>query len=574
MRTKKVLSKAKEHVRVLKANIHQKIIFFASLIFFAVSCDTQNGGMTLVQNTGTVDLILTNGKIITVDDEFSIRDTVVVDDGRILETGGAELTLKYQSEETVDLQGKVLMPGFNDSHTHIRGRPQRYIELGDVSSISEIQDLIRTKITEIGEGEWVTGYGWSEDELEEGRRPLRSDLDAAAPNNPVILTRAGGHSAVVNSSALNRADVTLATPQPEGGVIERGQDGQLNGVIRERQELVGRLVPDSTYEELIASLETNLNDLLRLGITSITDASKPPGQFAMWEELYRTAKLPLPRSQVQFQWFDVDGINDVKARVGKGTDFLKIGPIKVFADGGFTGPAAYTLEPYRNQGEYRGYLNMPPRELAAHLNEIHDAGWQIGIHAIGDAAIVMVVNILADALERNPREDHRHYLNHFSMRPPELTMDLMAEHQIHITQQPNFTYTLEGRYVDNLDGWRLQHNNPLRSPMDHGIKVAISSDILPIGPMVGIYAAVTRKGMTGTVYGADEAITREEAIRAYTATGAYLNFEEDIKGSIEPGKFADMIVLSDDILSVTDEQIMDIQVLGTYVDGKLVYSRD
>ena len=559
---------------MLKANIHQKIIFFASLIFFAVSCDTQNGGMTLVQNTGTVDLILTNGKIITVDDEFSIRDTVIVDDGRILETGGAELTLKYQSEETVDLQGKVLMPGFNDSHTHIRGRPQRYIELGDVSSISEIQDLIRTKITEIGEGEWVTGYGWSEDELEEGRRPLRADLDAAAPNNPVILTRAGGHSAVVNSSALNRADVTLATPQPEGGVIERGQDGQLNGVIRERQELVGRLVPDSTYEELIASLETNLNDLLRLGITSITDASKPPGQFAMWEELYGTAKLPLPRSQVQFQWFDVDGINDVKARVGKGTDFLKIGPIKVFADGGFTGPAAYTLEPYRNQGEYRGYLNMSPRELAAHLNEIHDAGWQIGIHAIGDAAIVMVVNILADALERNPREDHRHYLNHFSMRPPELTMDLMAEHQIHITQQPNFTYTLEGRYVDNLDGWRLQHNNPLRSPMDHGIKVAISSDILPIGPMVGIYAAVTRKGMTGTVYGADEAITREEAIRAYTATGAYLNFEEDIKGSIEPGKFADMIVLSDDILSVTDEQIMDIQVLGTYVDGKLVYSRD
>jgi predicted amidohydrolase YtcJ len=574
MRTKKVLSKAEEHVRVLKANIHQKIIFFASLIFFAVSCDTQNGGMTLTKNTGTVDLILTNGKIITVDDEFSIRNTVVVDDGRIIETGGAELALKYQSDETVDLQGKVLMPGFNDSHTHIRGRPQRYIELGDVSSISEIQDLIRTKITEIGEGEWVTGYGWSEDELEEGRRPLRADLDAAAPNNPVILTRAGGHSAVVNSSALNRADVSLATPQPEGGVIERGQDGQLNGVIRERQELVGRLVPDSTYEELIASLETNLNDLLRLGITSITDASKPPGQFAMWEELYGTAKLPLPRSQVQFQWFDVDGINDVKARVGKGTDFLKIGPIKVFADGGFTGPAAYTLEPYRNQGEYRGYLNMPPRELAAHLNEIHDAGWQIGIHAIGDAAIVMVVNILADALERNPREDHRHYLNHFSMRPPELTMDLMAEHQIHITQQPNFTYTLEGRYVDNLDGWRLQHNNPLRSPMDHGIKVAISSDILPIGPMVGIYAAVTRKGMTGTVYGADEAITREEAIRAYTATGAYLNFEEDIKGSIEPGKFADMIVLSDDILSVTDEQIMDIQVLETYVDGKLVYSRD
>ena len=374
--------------------------------------------------------------------------------------------------------------------------------------------------------------------------------------------------------ALDLSGVSLATPQPEGGVIERGEDGELNGIIRERQELVGRLVPDSTYEELIASLEINLNDLLRLGITSITDASKAPSQFAMWEELYKTAKLPLPRSQVQFQWFDVPGINEVKARVGEGTDFLKIGPIKVFADGGFTGPAAYTLEPYRNQGEYRGYLNMPPRELAAHLKEIHDAGWQMGIHAIGDAAIVMVVNILADALEDNPRQDHRHYLNHFSMRPPELTMMLMAKHQIHITQQPNFTYTLEGRYVDNLDGWRLQHNNPLRSPMDYGLKVAISSDILPIGPMVGIYAAVTRKGMTGTIYGADEAITREEAIRAYTETGAYLNFEEDFKGTLEPGKFADMIVLSDDILTIADEEIMNIEILSTYVDGELVYFKE
>ena len=160
------------------------------------------------------------------------------------------------------------------------------------------------------------------------------------------------------------------------------------------------------------------------------------------------------------------------------------------------------------------------------------------------------------------------------MRPPKLTMELMAEHQIHITQQPNFTYTLEGRYVDNLDGWRLQHNNPLRSPMDYGLKVAISSDILPIGPMVGIYAAVTRKGMTGTIYGADEAITREEAIRAYTETGAYLNFEEDFKGTLEPGKFADMIVLSEDILTIADEEIMNIEILSTYVDGELVYFKE
>ncbi|SUZ81767.1 uncharacterized protein METZ01_LOCUS34621 [marine metagenome] len=545
------------------------LILFAALL----SCGQSEPDQTNAPVATQVDLILTNAKIITVDDNFSIQNTVAVDEGLIVATGGQSLLDKYQSELTVDLEGKTLMPGFIDSHTHIRGRPQRYIELGDVGSIAEIQNLIRAKAEELGDGEWITGYGWSEDELIEDRRPMRQDLDEAAPDNPVTLTRAGGHSAVVNTLALTLADITNTTPDPEGGVIERDQNGTATGIIRERQNIVGRLVPDSTYDELIASLEVNLHALLSKGITSITDASKAPREYAMWEQLYVTATLPLPRSAIQFQWFDTEAIAEVKSRVASGTDFLKIGPIKVFADGGFTGPAAYTLEPYVNQGDYRGYLNMPENDLIDHLNEIHDSGWQMGIHAIGDAAIVLVVNTLADALERNPREDHRHYLNHFSMRPPDLTMELMAEHDIHITQQPNFTYTLEGRYAANLDGWRLDHNNPLRSPMDHGITVAISSDILPIGPMVGLYAAVTRKGMSGQVYGPDETITIEEAIRAYTLTGAYLNFEEEVKGSLEPGKFADMIVLSNDILTIDPERIMDIEVEQTYVNGKLVYEK-
>lgn len=533
----------------------------------------QNTPDSVSQESTSVDLILTNGKVLTVDGDFTIHNTVVVEDGRIVATGGSELVNRYDAERMVDLEGKTLMPGFIDSHIHIRGRPQRYIELSEVESIAEIQALISAKVEEIGEGEWITGYGWSEDELEEGRRPLRQDLDEVAPNNPVTLTRAGGHSAVVNSLALELADVTLATPQPEGGIIERDDNGELNGIIRERQEIVGRLVPDSTYDELIASLEVNLNALLAKGITSIIDASKTTNDYLMFEDLYANAELSLPRAALQFQWRNPEAINDLKARVGDGTEFLKIGPIKVFADGGFTGPAAYTLEPYVNQGEYRGYLNMPEAELVALLNEIHDAGWQMGIHAIGDAAIVLVVNTLADTLERDPRADHRHYLNHFSMRPPEITMELMAEHGIHITQQPNFTYTLEGRYAENLDGWRLQHNNPLRGPMDHGITVAISSDILPIGPMVGLYAAVTRKGMSGEVYGPDEAITMEEAIRGYTILGAYLNREEAVKGSLEPGKYADMIVLSDDLLTIDPERIMDVTIEQTWVNGELVYQQ-
>ena len=542
---------------------------FRLLLGFALaSCGPAEQG-----SPAGVDLILTNGKVLTVDADFSIHDTVVVDDGLIVATGDASLLQRYAAPEVVDLQGKLLMPGFVDSHTHIRGRPNHYIDLTEAGSVTEIQQLVRAKAAEVGAGNWVTGYGWSEDQLTEGRRPLRDDLDAAAPDNPVILTRAGGHSAVSNSMALELAEVTPDTPDPEGGVIERNPDGSLNGVIRERQYIVSRLVPDATPGELIESLEVNLNDLLSDGITSIIDASKAPAEYAMWESLYETAGLPLPRAALQFQWHDPPAIAAVKARVGDGNEMLRIGPIKVFADGGFTGPAAFTKEPYHNQGDYRGYLDMPEEDLIAHLNEIHDAGGQMGIHAIGDAAIELVAATLADALERNPRPDHRHFLNHFSMRPSDATMELMATHEIAITQQPNFTYTLEGRYVENLDGWRLQHNNPLRSPMDAGVTVAISSDILPIGPMVGLYAAITRKGMTGAVYAAEEAITMEEAIRAYTATGAWLLFEEDVKGSLEPGKYADMIVLSDDLLNIDPERIMDVEVEQTWLAGELVYQR-
>ena len=547
------------------------VVLLTSLLVFLSSCQPEQETATVSAEKIAADLILNNGKIVSVDEAFSIHDTLVVSDGRVVELGDASLLDKYSATTVRDLQGKTLIPGFIDSHTHIRGRPRRYIELSEVNSIAEMQDLIRAKAAELGEGEWITGYGWSEDELAEGRKPLRGDLDIAAPNNPITFTRAGGHSAVVSTLALELANITDETPDPEGGVIERDENGVANGVIRERQEIVGRLVPDSTYEELIASLEINLGDLLAKGITSITDASKRPDEYAMWEELYAKPGVNLPRSAIQFQWFEPEATAELKARVGDGNEFLKIGPIKIFADGGFTGPAAFTKEPYLNQGDYRGYLNMPEEELVSLINEVHDAGWQMGIHAIGDAAIELVVDTLADALTRNPREDHRSYLNHFSMRPSDATMEKMAQHGIHITQQPNFTYTLEGRYVANLDGWRLEHNNPVRSPMDHGIHVAISSDILPIGPLVGIYAAVTRKGMSGRVFGADEAITIEEAIQGDTIKGAYLGFEEDIKGSLEPGKLADMIVLSKDILTVDAEEIMGIEIEQTYVGGNLVF---
>ncbi|HSH76854.1 MAG TPA: amidohydrolase family protein, partial [Longimicrobiales bacterium] len=186
------------------------------------------------------DLVLTGGRIAVVDEAFTIHETIVVRDGRVLAVGDGGLADRYEATRRIELAGRLVVPGFNDTHTHISGSPRRHIDLAGTESIAEIQALVSAKAAEMGEGEWITGYGWSEDELIELRRPLRHDLDEAAPDNPVLLTRAGGHSAVANSLALELAGVDRDTPQPEGGVIERDESGELNGVIRERQSIVGR----------------------------------------------------------------------------------------------------------------------------------------------------------------------------------------------------------------------------------------------------------------------------------------------------------------------------------------------
>ena len=520
-----------------------------------------------------VDLIITGGYVAIVDDSFSVAETIVVRDDRVLAVGTNELTDEYVATTTVDLHGRLVVPGFNDTHTHIRGRARRHVDLAGVESIEDIQDLIRAKIAEMGEGEWVTGYGWSEDELAERRRPLRVDLDEAAPNNPVILTRAGGHSGVANSLALELAGIDTSTPQPEGGVIEYDEHGELNGIIRERQGIVSRLVPRPSAEELRESHVRMLRDQLALGITSLIQAGESPAGFDRWQGIYDEFGSELPRATVQIRWVGGDRLAAFGRMTGDGDDRLRVGAIKVLVDGGFTGPAAYTIEPYRGQESYRGMLNVPENELRSLVSEANALGWQLGFHAIGDAAIELTVDAFADALEENPRQDHRHYLNHFTVPPPVETLGLMATHGIAIAQQPNFTYTVEGRYVANLEGERLAHNNPLRTPMDHGIFMALGSDILPIDPLVGLYAAVTRRGMSGEVYAQDEALTIEEAIRGYTANGAWLTFEEDDKGTLEPGMLADMVILSENVLSTDPQELMSVEVDMTIVGGRIVFER-
>jgi len=520
----------------------------------------------------TVDLIVTNGRFLTLDEDNRIAETLIVDNGRILAVGDAALADAYTAATTVDLGGRSAMPGFVDSHIHINAQPNHYIELGGTHSIAEIMQLVSDKAAAVGPGNWITGYGWSEDELLEGRKPTRADLDAAAPGHPVILTRAGGHSAVVSSTALDLAGIDATTPDPDGGIIERDDDGTLSGIIRERQEIVGNLVPPTPRSELRPDLKARLQALFAKGITSIIQAQDTIDNYPEWEAVYADARGALPRAAVQLSYEGHDAMAAFGRKTGDGDEHLRVGAIKIFVDGGFTGPAAYTTKPYKGEDEYRGKLNMSEAELATLIRQAHEDGWQLGIHAIGDAAIQIAVRDLVSALEASPRPDHRHYLNHFTIMPDDGTMQAMAEHGIAITQQPNFTYTLEGRYVANLDGDRLETNNPLRTPMDFGIHLAISSDILPIGPTVGLYAATTRKGMSGRVFGPEERLTHLEALKGYTVKGAWLTREEHEKGTFEPGRLADFVVLSADPLTIASEDFLKLQVLETWLGGQRVYT--
>ncbi|MGH9385575.1 MAG: amidohydrolase [Vicinamibacterales bacterium] len=380
------------------------------------------------------DLILHNGKVATVDDGFSIHQAIVVKDGKIVAVGGNELTQTYRATRSIDLGGRLAIPGFNDTHIHLSGQARRHVDLAGTKSIKEIQQRILAKAQEMGPGDWITGSAWSEDELADKRRPLRRDLDEVAPGNPVIITRAGGHSAVANSLALKLAGVTKDTLQPDGGVIEKDDRGELNGVIRERQGIVSRLVPNATPAELRASLIHNIRNVLSLGITSFTLAGTSPEGYTEWQEVYRAHGDTLPRATVQIRWASPEGRNQqsigwggaaaMKAfgkKTGDGDDRLKVGAVKISVDGGFTGPAAFTLQPYKGQQTYRGYLNFTEVQIYDIVKTGHSLGWQMGFHAIGDAAIQLTVEIFERVLRESPRANHRHYLNHFTIPPPVAT---------------------------------------------------------------------------------------------------------------------------------------------------------
>ena len=542
------------------------------------------------------DLLLYNGKVVTVDKDFTIASAIAVKDGKIVAVGGPDLVKRYDKARKIDLRGRPVLPGFIDTHLHVYGKSHRQISPDQAKSIKDIQAMVAAKAAELGKGEWITGYGWDEALLAERRNLTRADLDAAAPDNPVVLTRAGGHSSVSSSMALKLANINATTPDPDGGTIERDAANAPTGIIRERTDLVTGLVPLDTREQMRPTYVATLKGLLTLGITSLMEAwssiddepvgkggalpgtrsLSPPGlhTWADFRTIYAEHGSELPRMTAYIAWPGAERLKAFPYRTGYGDDRLKLGPIGESPyDGGFTGPTAQTKEDYKGLPGFRGktfYTVDAMREVVAVSGSL---GWQLGIHAIGDQAIETVAGLYDAELKAHPRKDHRWFLSHFTMLPSIDTMKMMAANGTWAAAQPNFLYNLEGRYEQTLDGYRLQHINPLKQPMNHGVRFAMGSDNLPIGPMVGLYAAVTRRGPDGKQFGPDEAVSMPEAIRLYTEKAAYLTWDEQKKGTLEPGKFADLVVLDQDLLTIPADRILDTKVDMTIVGGRILYDR-
>lgn len=550
-----------------------------------------------VAQTAPVDLLLYNGNVLTLDPANHARTAVAVRDGKIVETGGDELRRKYRAAREIDLAHRTLIPGFTDTHLHPYATSPRDIDVAAATSIGEVQAMLRTKAAQLGPGQWITGSGWQESNLIEKRNLSRADLDAGAPDNPVVLVRAGGHSSVSNSAALKIAGIDRATPDPKSGLIEHGPDGEPNGIIRERSDLVRSFVPADRWEDVRQSYVDRLRNLLSLGITTFFDASgtiddEPVGKggiaqpgpnltFRRAREIYAREGDTLPRITMYISYPGAERLKAFPYHTGYGDERVRLGPIGENAvDGGFTGPTAWLLADYKGQPGFRGKGRFTDAEVEAMVKDAGARGWQMGLHAIGDAAIVQTVKAYDVGLKATRSTDHaandrRWFTDHFTIMPPDATMALMKRDDMMIAAQPNFLYNLEDRYLQTLDDWRMEHNNPVATPMKKfGIFTAFGSDNLPINPMVGLYAAFTRKGPSGAAYGvAAEGVSRLEALRMYTVNGPYLSWEEKTKGTLEPGKYADMVVLPFDPLTADAQQVLDGKVDMTFVAGKLVFDR-
>ncbi|HIE39466.1 MAG TPA: amidohydrolase [Anaerolineales bacterium] len=524
------------------------------------------------------DILIMGGTIHTMDPAHPRASAVAIRDGRILAVGGEDLReLAGNHAQVVELEGRCVLPGLTDSHVHLAwfGLGLQQVDLTGVRSPEEMLDRVAERVHATPAGEWVLGRGWDQELWPDPRFPTAADLDRVAPHHSVALTAKSGHALVANSLALARAGVTAETVDPEGGRVVRDPSGRPTGLLLEAaMELVRSAIPGPSATAVAAALPAAFEQAWRVGLTGVHDMD----DLVAFDALQRLHARGEQRLRV-VKYLPADALDHALAlhlRAGFGDDWLRIGGIKVFADGALGPRTAAMLAPYEGEPDNPGILTVEREELEEMACRAAAGGLPLAVHAIGDRANRMVLDVFDTVgADTEVAPDMRHRIEHVQLLHPD-DMARLARLGVVASMQPLHA-TQDAPMADRYWGKRTATAYAWRSLLDAGTVLAFGSDcpVEDLNPFLGIHAAATRTRQDG--YGGpqgwhpEQRISVEEAVRAYTWGAAYTAGSEDRLGSLSPGKWADLVVLDRDIFTCDPASIAETRVVGTMVGGRWVF---
>jgi len=535
----------------------------------------------------SADMVFLDGRVITVDKSFSIAQAVAIKDGKFIAVGkDAEIKeLIGRHTKVFNLSGKTVVPGFIDSHLHMKwtGLNLDKINLRGVSSIEDMLEIIDERAKEISVGQWIQGFGWDEGYFREKRYPTRWDLDKVSSTRPIHLARAYGHIEVVNSKVLKMANITKDTPQPAGGKILRDpKTGEPTGVLSGQGalKLIEKVLPQPNREEEKKAIKAISKKFNAAGITSVCDGWCYPEDFRIFQELKEAGDLTVRICGMVKIDAGTKPLEECVADIEEwgpytnfGDDMLKIGGLKLILDGGIGGRTALTRLSYRNEPTNFGLQVIPTKDLIEICKVAAKNNWQVGVHCCGGKAIDLTLEAYKKADAEKSIKNRRWMLIH-AYEPNECTFADCKKLGVVVAVQPVFIHLMGHAFISGWGKKRASYACPLKGWLNQKIHVGGGSDspMANFEPLVGIWAAVNRQvELTGEQLGVEQCISVQEALRMFTVESAYLSFDENIKGSIEPGKLADLVVLGEDILRIPKMRIKDIPILMTIMNGNIVY---
>jgi predicted amidohydrolase YtcJ len=521
---------------------------------------------------------IVNAKVFTVDRARPWAEAVGVCGERIDAVGTSDEIRRAlpAGAHIVDAGGRLVVPGFNDAHVHLvdGAKDLLSVNLRDATSSDEMRARVAAYVAKTPKGRWILGGFWDHEAWPDHALPTRALMDAAAPDHPVFLQRLDGHMAVANSRALALAGVTRDTPVPEGGAIVKDASGEIAGVLKDNaMGLVDRAIPAPSYEETLTGAKAALAHAASLGVTTVQDLTTSADQLRVYQALRASGELPVriyATQQRPYEEFVTMGV-----ATGFGDDWLRIGGVKLYADGSMGSGTAAFFEAYADDPSTRGLLLQSPEALKTLVFDADAAGFQLLVHAIGDRANAVVLDIVeALARERGPR-DRRVRIEHAQV-VRDADKARFAKAGVIASIQPSHC-TDDMRWAEKRIGTdRCALAYDFKSFLDAGVRVAFGTDwyVEPLDPMIGLHAAVTRQFADGTPAGGwhpEERIPMAQAVELYTLGSAYAEFAETRKGSIAPGKLADMVMLSRDLFTIPAGDILGTKPVLTIVGGRIVY---